>query len=740
MASPLDTGHVDSDAAHRHRRVAEALEELDDPDPVVVAQHWAAAGDRTGFARWALRGADAARHGDDYATQLTLLRRVIREWEDGVGRANVVGATKTEVLLLCALAARFTGDGAYAVVCCDAVLRDDTASRLQRAGALTEKAAALAELGSPTAESVAWEAVALSQACPDSIDKAQQLAMGSATLANLKPSPEVARIAADAERMATAGGQDWIRSVTSNTHGCILTATDPDGAWEYFDRSRQAAERNESDQPRLLARYYLNATEALVVAGRYEDAISMAWEGDDYFERRSMGKSCGPLLAATAAEALLAAGQIDAASALVRRWLSRTLSARDRWWLLALQVEVFLAAGLTHEANDTYDVLREKMYGATVPDGLSALTAHLVASLALVNLPATDAADICLTAAVDAAAGDKTRAWPVMVLAARAIRLAGNERPPNWNALTDSLVAQIAPVHDSIGGRWRSLWDAEFASFDTLDTKAWERAATLFRASEGPVTTIADVLLRTSQAHAVAGNADSARRAWDDAQELIVRHRIRGQEDDLNATAQLLGVEKPRPEQSRMGLTRREFEVMRLLARGMPNRGIADTLYVSVRTVDVHVSRILGKLSVTTRGAAVAHAIAEGSLTPASSALRHTATAPTDVERCKSGRTVWGSPNGQASVWPDREAAVETYGGRRRAVGVLPMCQWVLPANRGGIGRQAATPHKEPRHHDHSPTRCRSARGSRPRCLPRNRRSVAHVAARPRARTVLPGS
>ena len=568
-----------------------ALEELDDPDPVLVAQHWAAAGDPAGFARWALRGAEAARRGDDYATQLTLLRRLIAEWEDDVGRAKLVGATRIEVLLLCALAARFTGDGAFAIGCCDAVLEDEAASRLERAEALTEKAAALVEGGSPTAEVVAWEAIALSQGCPDSIDKARQLAMGSATLANLNPSPEVAKLAADAERLADAVGQDWIRSVTSNTQGCILTATDPDGAWDCFDRSRQAAERNESDQPRLLARYYLNATEALVVAGRYEDAIGMAWEGEDYFERRSLGKSCGPLLAATTAEALLAAGQIDAAGALVRRWLSRMVSARDRWWLLALEVQILLVAGLTHEATDTYDTLCDQLDGATVPDGLSALISQLVASLALVNLPTNEAADICLDAAADAAARDTTRAWPVMV------------------------------VHDSIGGRWRALWDAEFASFDTLDTKAWDRAATLFRASEGPVTAIADVLLQTSQAHAHNGNVDLARRSWDDAQELIVRHRIHGQEADLHAAANLLGVEKPRPEQSRMGLTRREFEVIRLLAKGMPNRGIADNLYISVRTVDVHVSRILGKLSVNTRGEAVARAIAEGAIEP--SELNH---------------------------------------------------------------------------------------------------------------------
>ncbi|MCT2537245.1 response regulator transcription factor [Aquibacillus koreensis] len=59
-------------------------------------------------------------------------------------------------------------------------------------------------------------------------------------------------------------------------------------------------------------------------------------------------------------------------------------------------------------------------------------------------------------------------------------------------------------------------------------------------------------------------------------------------------------------------LTRRECEVLQLLADGKSNRGVAESLYISEKTVKNHVSNILQKMNVNDRTQAVVAAIRNG--------------------------------------------------------------------------------------------------------------------------------
>lgn len=67
---------------------------------------------------------------------------------------------------------------------------------------------------------------------------------------------------------------------------------------------------------------------------------------------------------------------------------------------------------------------------------------------------------------------------------------------------------------------------------------------------------------------------------------------------------------------ARAGLTRREAEVLRLMARGLSNTEVAEQLFLGVQTVKTHVSSLLGKLGARDRTQAVIAAYESGFVAP----------------------------------------------------------------------------------------------------------------------------
>ncbi len=74
---------------------------------------------------------------------------------------------------------------------------------------------------------------------------------------------------------------------------------------------------------------------------------------------------------------------------------------------------------------------------------------------------------------------------------------------------------------------------------------------------------------------------------------------------------------RPRTRENPAGLTPRELEILPLIAQGLRNSQIAKSLVVSEKTIDHHVSAILRKLDVQTRGQAAAEAARLGLTGPA---------------------------------------------------------------------------------------------------------------------------
>jgi DNA-binding CsgD family transcriptional regulator len=134
----------------------------------------------------------------------------------------------------------------------------------------------------------------------------------------------------------------------------------------------------------------------------------------------------------------------------------------------------------------------------------------------------------------------------------------------------------------------------------------WSRAAELWTALGCPY--------EAALALADADEEEPLRRALDELQHLgarpaaaIVARRLRAR----GATGLPRGP-RPTTEVNPVGLTAREMEVLALLAQGLRNAEIAERLVLAAKTVDHHVSAILRKLDVRTRGQASAEAIRLG--------------------------------------------------------------------------------------------------------------------------------
>ncbi|PSK95535.1 regulatory LuxR family protein [Haloactinopolyspora alba] len=102
-----------------------------------------------------------------------------------------------------------------------------------------------------------------------------------------------------------------------------------------------------------------------------------------------------------------------------------------------------------------------------------------------------------------------------------------------------------------------------------------------------------------------AGDEDGAAMEFDAA---VVAYRHLGAVPDARRASALAGEHASYPK----GLTAREVEVLRLVARGESNRAVAAELFISEHTVARHLSNIFSKVGVPSRSAATAFAFGHG--------------------------------------------------------------------------------------------------------------------------------
>jgi DNA-binding NarL/FixJ family response regulator len=154
--------------------------------------------------------------------------------------------------------------------------------------------------------------------------------------------------------------------------------------------------------------------------------------------------------------------------------------------------------------------------------------------------------------------------------------------------------------------RWLAGVDAP--PLDAL-VDTWREAAVLFE-DFGHVEELAAVRTALAGILRACGDVAGARELGDLARDAA--HQLGAQPilDDLRA----IGTSPVREESAPDALTPRETEILALVAQGRSNGQIGKQLFISAKTVSVHVSNILGKLDAAGRTEAAAIARRRGLL------------------------------------------------------------------------------------------------------------------------------
>jgi ATP/maltotriose-dependent transcriptional regulator MalT len=185
------------------------------------------------------------------------------------------------------------------------------------------------------------------------------------------------------------------------------------------------------------------------------------------------------------------------------------------------------------------------------------------------------------------AVGDLGRARE---LAAQALALATAPDQPLVQLAAHRLLGEIETAAEQISAALAHLNSA--LDLAEVCEAPFERALTL--------VSLAELRLRTCEWADAAATLDEARRICEPIRaELTIRK--------INALADRF-VGQATVRVSPAGLTQREVEVLRLVAKHLTDKEIAAQLFVGVRTVQTHVANILGKLGVENRRQAAAEA------------------------------------------------------------------------------------------------------------------------------------
>jgi DNA-binding CsgD family transcriptional regulator/tetratricopeptide (TPR) repeat protein len=354
---------------------------------------------------------------------------------------------------------------------------------------------------------------------------------------------------------------------------------------------------------RIILRALANNVDALNNMGRSAEAVELALEGERLARKYGRYRVSGTFIVNNRAEALEALGRFDETAEAVEAALAMDPVLRHRHHLRRVRADVAVARG---EIDLLRSILTEVDAFGLTETFTQELTANarLKIGLHLLSGEPLAALEVAEQVAREPRITSKPMlGWRMLGLLAgvcETVEVVAPERVAALRAQIDEVWATMtvdSPVAEAYRLGLTRDHDAAAA--------AWERLGRPYLRAKS--------LLHAGRAAAGAGDRDCAAVRLRTAHPIALALSAQPLVTEIESLARRVGVslmeETPTAETL---LTPREQEVLRLVAQGGSNRDIAAELFISAKTVSVHVSNILGKLGVSTRGeaAAAAHRLA----------------------------------------------------------------------------------------------------------------------------------
>jgi DNA-binding CsgD family transcriptional regulator/tetratricopeptide (TPR) repeat protein len=620
-----------------------------------IAHHWYAAHDLSRALPAAVRAASAARERYAFAEELKMLERALALWERVERPDEAIDVDipdYSHLLYRAARAASRSGNPERSLALSEEALAelDESDSPVLAAKLLNSRSFALRALG--RADGLAELRRALELLGQTGHDELRLSVADNLAAAQMLAGEERESLALANDVIETAAscGARYIEANAFATRGSVLVHLgETEAGLTSLRRAVELADGCEPPCYDVATRAHVNLSSALTEVGRYEEAIAMARSGLDAAARFGRVRSQGALLRNNIAEPLIALGRWDEADKVLNGALGLDPPGVFSADLLRLRALISTWRG-TWDDSAWYVTKARRLGGKTTLEGQYRLPlARVAIELAAWRGPVSEARAELRGALPWVSAGAEAGAWPLLASAARVEADAAVVRAVpgiQSTAPDEELIAVIESAAISLSRHTPSfelfaeIVAAELARYRGAgELAAWQaaRSAAERAGSAAPAYLVAYVNWRAGEAQLATGDRNAAAPLLREAaasgralgaiplvrevETLAKRARIElvGEAPSVDSpgaarrdAALEAGAADARTTAAAgepLGLTPREFDVLRLVAEGLSNGQIGERLFISTKTASVHVSNILAKLGVRSRGeaAAIAH-------------------------------------------------------------------------------------------------------------------------------------